>query len=84
LQLLSYVAENERVNIKQRQAEGIAAAKARGVKFGRPVKYRAEDYVEIYKKFKRKEISQKQAMEMMGVCRSTYYKIVDEVKELIK
>ena len=44
LQLLSYVAENERLNIRQRQAEGIAAAKARGVKFGRPVIFSTDEY----------------------------------------
>ena len=72
LQILSFVAENERVNIRQRQAEGIAAAKAKGVKFGRPIVYKAEDYIELYEKFKRKEISQKEAMAIMGVCESTY------------
>lgn len=58
LQLLSYVAENERKNIKQRQAEGIAAAKLRGVKFGRPKKYKPEDYMELYERFERGEITQ--------------------------
>ena len=84
LQVLSFVAENERVNIRQRQAEGIAAAKAKGIKFGRPKVYNAEDYVEIYEMFKRKEITQKEAMKIMGVCEGTYYRIVNEIKEMKK
>ena len=49
LQVLSFVAENERSNIKQRQAEGIAAAKARGVKFGRPQRPLPENFHEVYR-----------------------------------
>lgn len=82
LQLLSYVAENERVNIRQRQAEGIAAAKARGVKFGRPQKYNPEDYIDIYMRFKKKEITQKEAQKIMGVCNETYYKIMRAIKKM--
>lgn len=84
LQLLSYVSENERINIKQRQAEGIAAAKAKGIKFGRPKKYNATDYMSIYMKLKHKEITQKQAMKMIGCCERTYYKIMNELKNFIK
>ena len=80
LQLLSYVAENERINIKQRQYEGIEAAKKKGVKFGRPKKYHPEKYAEIYEKFKRKEITQKEAMKLMGVCQTTYYRIIKALK----
>lgn len=52
LQVLSFVAENERANIRQRQAEGIAAAKARGVKFGRPKKPLPDNFYPIYQKWK--------------------------------
>ena len=52
LALLSYVAENERLNIRQRQAEGIAAAKARGVKFGRPPKPLPDNFYEVHKRGK--------------------------------
>ncbi|MCD8215078.1 MAG: recombinase family protein, partial [Clostridiales bacterium] len=52
LQLLSYVAENERVNIKQRQTEGIAAAKAKGVRFGRSPIYDYRDYIDVYDRFR--------------------------------
>ena len=48
LQVLSFVAENERANIRQRQAEGIAAAKARGVRFGRPPKPLPENFYRVY------------------------------------
>jgi DNA invertase Pin-like site-specific DNA recombinase len=84
LQILNFVAENERTNIRQRQAEGIAAAKAKGIKFGRPQKYKAEDFAEIYGKFKRKEITQKEAMKEMGVCETTYYRIVHELDNINK
>lgn len=84
LQILSFVAENERVNIRQRQTEGIAAAKKRGVKFGRPKQYNAGDYMEIYRKFRSKEITQKEAMRLIGACQTTYYKIINELKNSSK
>lgn len=52
LQVLSFVAENERVNIRQRQAEGIAAAKIKGVKFGRPPRPLPENFQEVYQHWK--------------------------------
>ena len=57
LQVLSFVAENERVNIHQRQAEGIAAAKARGVRFGRPPSPLPKNIRDVYLRWKRAEIS---------------------------
>ncbi len=83
LQLLSYVAENERTNIRQRQAEGIAAAKAKGIKFGRPRKYDSEKFMEIYIRFLHQELTQKEAMKEMGVCKTTYYRIVKELKKIL-
>ncbi len=82
LQVLSFVAENERVNIRQRQAEGIAAAKARGRHLGRPKKYRAEDYIDLYRKLLKSEINSKQAIKIMGASETTYYKIMSEVKKI--
>ena len=73
LQLLSYVAETERAFIRQRQAEGIAAAKARGVRFGRPPKPLPENFHEIYQQWKRKELSVTQAAEMCGMPTSTFH-----------
>lgn len=57
LQVLSFVAENERSNIRQRQAEGIAAAKARGVKFGRPPKPLPENFHTVYQRWKNGKIT---------------------------
>ena len=57
LQILSLVAQNERENIRVRQAQGIAAAKARGVRFGRPPKPLPENYFEVYRRWKAGEIS---------------------------
>lgn len=81
LALLSYVAENERANIRQRQAEGIAAAKARGVKFGRPEIIVPDNFYEIYKKWRRKEISVKEAAKACNLAKSTFF---DKVRELEK
>lgn len=73
LTLLSYVAENERVTIRQRQAEGIAAAKAKGVKFGAPPKPLPENFHEVYQKWKHKKITIQEAIEECGMPRSTFY-----------
>ena len=72
LALLSYVAENERVNIRQRQAEGIAAAKARGVKFGRPEVLVPDNFAEIHKRWRRKEISIKEAARACNLAESMF------------
>ncbi|MCR5448096.1 MAG: recombinase family protein [Solobacterium sp.] len=73
LQLLSFVAENERHNIKQRQAEGIAAAKAKGVTFGRPRIKEPEDFEEIYMEWKQKKISPRDAAYLSGMSLSAFY-----------
>jgi DNA invertase Pin-like site-specific DNA recombinase len=83
LQLLSYVSENERVNIRQRQAEGIAAAKAKGVHFGRKPIYNPEDFVHIYKRAKNKEIQVKDAIAMMGVSEKTYRRLKPEWERIL-
>jgi len=80
LQLLSFVAENERENIRQRQAEGIAAAKSKGVKFGRPKVYNVEDYIEIIEKAENKEITVKDAIILTKVSRATYYRMAKEFR----
>ena len=74
LQLLSYVTETERENIKQRQAEGIAAAKARGVKFGRPNKKVPVNFYKVYKRWHYKKISGREAARQLGVSYSTFMK----------
>ena len=73
LQVLSFVAENERSNIRQRQAEGIAAAKARGVKFGRPPKPLPENFYEVHKAWRAKKITLKQAAEACNMPVGTFY-----------
>ncbi len=73
LALLSYVAENERINIKQRQAEGIAAAKARGVKFGRPPLPIPDNFYRMHKEWRAGKITIEQAAEACGMCSKTFY-----------
>lgn len=74
LQVLSFVAENERSNIKQRQAEGISAAKIRGVRFGRPPRPIPEDFANAFLRWERGEISGRAAARECGMPRSTFYK----------
>ena len=76
LQLLSFVAENERMNIRQRQAEGIAAAKKRGVKFGRPPIPVPDNFSEVYTMWKDKKITAKEAAKEFGFSRDTFYRMV--------
>ena len=73
LQVLSFVAENERVNIRQRQAEGIAAAKARGIKFGRPSRTLPENFDKVYQRWREQEISVAEAAAECGMPRSTFH-----------
>lgn len=72
LQVLSFVAENERVNIRQRQAEGIAAAKAKGVRFGRIPKPLPENFHAVYQRWKRGEITGTAAAKDCGMPLSTF------------
>ena len=81
LQILSYVAENERTLIRQRQLEGIAIAKANGVKFGRPVKFVAVEHIHTYRLYRHRLISIKKAMEIIGCGRCTFYRMYDELKQ---
>ena len=73
LALLSYVAENERNNIRQRQAEGIAAAKARGVHFGRRPNPLPENFYEVYQQWKMKKISVSEAARECGMPQTTFF-----------
>ena len=72
LQVLSFVAENERVNIRQRQAEGIAAAKARGVRFGRVPKPLPPNFRTVYQRWKHGEITGTAAAKECGMPLSTF------------
>ena len=73
LQVLSFVAENERSNIRQRQAEGIAAAKARGVRFGRPQIPMPDNFYEVCRRWKEKELSLQEAARLCGMSKTTFY-----------
>lgn len=81
LNVLSFVAENERKNIKHRQSEGIAAAKAKGIKFGRPEMEKPENFDEVYKKWKNGEIKAVKAIEMLGLKKTRFYKFVKEYEK---
>ena len=76
LQLLGYVAEQERAFIKQRQAEGIACAKAKGKKLGRPAIEYPSNWEETYNTWKDKKITAREAMKRLGMKPTSFYKLV--------
>ena len=80
LQVLSFVAENERSNIRSRQKEGIEAARQRGVQFGRPPLPVPEDFEEICRKWKCREITSYEAAKLCGFSRTTFYKRVRNMR----
>ena len=82
LQILSFVAETERTNIKNRQQQGIAAAKANGVKFGRPRTEIPNDFVKIVMDWKYKKISLEEALKKSHMSKSTFYRRLQEGKIL--
>ena len=80
LTILSYVADIERQKNRRSQAEGIAIAREKGIKFGRPVKSDPEMFKEIAIQYLNKELSSRQAAEMCGLCQSTFLRKVKKVK----
>lgn len=78
LQILSFVAQTERENIKQRQSEGIAAAKLRGVKFGRPSAGALPQYDNAIEGYRSGALTAAQAIELTGLSKSTFYRRVKE------
>ena len=72
LQVLSFVAENERTNIRQRQAEGIAAAKSKGVRFGRPPSPLPENFHSVYQKWRSGKMTGTEAAQQCGMPLSTF------------
>lgn len=81
LKLLSYVAEKERENIKARQAEGIAIAKAKGLYKGRkPIQVDKDQFEKVYGEVMRNERTNKYAMQVLGLKPNTYYRFVNEFK----
>lgn len=82
LQVLSFVAENERINIRQRQAEGIRIAKEKGVKFGRPKSTLPPNTNDILDKYINKELTNLEAAKLIGVSRGTFFRLVKDRKSL--
>lgn len=82
LQVLSYVAENERVNIRERQKEGIAAARRRGVQFGRPKTCYSDYFIQIIQLFKDKKITSSEAAKQLAINRTAIYFHLDNLTKL--
>lgn len=76
LQILSFVAESERTSIKKRQREGIQAAKARGVRFGRPLTPIPDNFDELVSRWQTRAISMPELLAELGVSKSTYYRML--------
>lgn len=81
LQILSYVAEKERVNIRTRQAEGIRVAKQKGIHLGRPRVEFPENWEVVYKQWKEKKITAVKAMELTGLKKVTFYNLVKRYEQ---
>ena len=79
LQILAYVAQIERENIKQRQKEGIYAAKSRGVIFDRPRKDVPQNFKEIKNQWPQNQITSRQAAKALGIAQSTFLRWVQEI-----
>jgi len=80
LQVLSFVAQTERENIRQRQAEGIASAKARGVRFGRPPKTLPDNFGELVQQWERKQITFDKVLTLCDMKETTFYKYLREYR----
>lgn len=84
LQILSFVAQKERENIKERQLQGIAAAKARGVRFGRPERPLPSDFNTLVRLWEKKKITLPEVLEQCKVSESTFYRRLREYRILKK
>lgn len=82
LQIVSFVAQNERENIKKRQAQGIAAAKARGVRFGRPEKTIPDDFGKIIKAWEEKQLPFSAVLKQCNMSEATFYRRLREYRLL--
>ena len=80
LQILSFVAQSERENIRKRQEQGIAAAKARGVHMGRPVKEVPEDFNKIIKEWEKKNMSLADVLKVCNMSEATFYRRLREAR----
>ena len=80
LQLLSFISENERTTIRQRQAEGIAAAKKRGIRFGRPTKEAPQNFEEVILKWQKKEVPLDEILKEYDMSAATFYRRLREFR----
>ena len=80
IEVMGTIAEQERLTIKQRQAEGIAAAKTKGKKFGRPAMKKTGNIAAVYDYWRTGEINARQAIETLGMKASYFYKLVRAVE----
>lgn len=78
LQILSFVVQNERENIKKRQLQGIKSAKARGIKFGRPKIILPDNFNEVMDKYKNKHISIDEVLGQYPISKATFYRRLRE------
>ncbi len=83
LQILSFVAQSERENIRKRQAEGIAAAKAKGIKFGRPEKSVPNDFSKIVKAWEQKKLTLSEVLKQCNISEATFYRKLREYRLLL-
>ena len=79
LQIFSYVAQKEHENIRRRQAEGIAAARVRGVRFGRKPLQKPDNFSEIFEQWRAEQISGRQAAKKSGVSHTTFRRWVKKI-----
>lgn len=80
LQILSFVAQNERENIRKRQLQGIAAAKAKGVRFGRPEKEIPPEFISLIREWEKKKITLAEILNMCQISESTFYRRLREYR----
>ena len=83
LQILSFVAENERIAIKQRQAEGIKIAMQKGIKFGRPKVTLPDNHLEIFNGYLCKDLTCDKAMKLLEISRGTFFKLLKTYKQVL-
>lgn len=81
LQILSWMAEEERERIRKRQREGIDLALQKGIQFGRPTVFVSEEFKEVYRKWKARELTAVEAMQEAGVKKTSFYKLVKALEE---
>jgi len=81
LEVMSFFAQSERDTLLQRQAEGISAAKARGVKFGRPAITRPENFGEVVNQWEKRELSLSEVLMLTNLKKTTFYSLLREYRK---